>query len=149
MFICNSGWTRHSTEGQELRSTNECDIQREKRLFPRHKGTNMRKTRIWKIPGHLSGCWRRKCGIDEDSEFAISAMGQSRASYRQLGLKTFINWLFVGYIAAPMSTIRLKLESSRAGCQIFITVSRPSRPGLCSTDPPCRRRPPMRPGPSH
>ena len=109
LFICNSGWTRHSTEGQELRSTNECDIQREKRLFLRHKGKNMRKTRIWKIPGHLSGCWRRKCGIDEDSEFAISAMGQPRASYRQLGLKTFINLLFVGYIAATMPTIGLKL----------------------------------------
>jgi len=81
LFICNSGWTRHSTEGQELRSTNECDIQRENRLFPRHKGTNMRKTLIWKIPGHLSVCWRRKCGIDQDSEFAISAMGQPRATW--------------------------------------------------------------------
>ena len=34
---------------------------------------------------------------------------QSAANYSQLGLKPFINWLFVGYIAATMSTIRLKL----------------------------------------
>jgi hypothetical protein len=34
---------------------------------------------------------------------------QGAANYSQLGLKPFINWLFVGYIAATMSTIRLKL----------------------------------------